>query len=281
MGLFHLFEVPSRGHQDRVIVVKAITMAVGKNKRLAKKGSKKKQVDMMIKKGWYDVKAPAFFSERNVGYTFVTKSSGTKMAKDGLVGRVFECSLADLNNDENAYRKMRLVCEEVQGKNVLLNFHGMDFTTDKLRSLVKKWQTLIEAQVDVKTTDGYVLRIFAIGFTKKRPNSDRKTAYAKSSQIRMIRQKMVEIMERESSSCDMKELVTKFIPESISREMEKACSNIYPLHDVYLRKVKVMKKPKFDMARLLEVHGNITTSKDGKPVARTGEFTEPVPQDNI
>ncbi len=54
------------------------------------------------------------------------------------------------------------------GLNVMCGAQGMDFTTDKLRSLVRKWQTLIEAQVDVKTTDGYLLRMFAIAFTKKR-----------------------------------------------------------------------------------------------------------------
>ena len=35
------------------------------------------------------------------------------------------------------------------------------------------------------------------------------------TQIRTIRKKMVEIMQREASSCDLKELVGKFIPESI------------------------------------------------------------------
>ena len=89
----------------------------------------------------------------------------------------------------------------------------MDFTTDKLRSLVRKWQTLIEAHVDVKTTDSYTLRMFCIGFTKRRPNQVKRTCYAQSSQIRQIRRKMTEIMIREASSCDLKELVAKFIPE--------------------------------------------------------------------
>merc|ERR1712062_490089 len=121
---------------------------------------------------------------------------------------------ADLQNDEVAFRKFKLIAEEVQGRNVLTNFHGMSLTTDKLRSMVKKWQTLIEAQVDVKTTDGFLLRLFSIGFTKKRQNQIKKTCYAQATQVRAIRKKMVDIMTREVSSNALKEVVNKLIPDS-------------------------------------------------------------------
>lgn len=133
----------------------------------------------------------------------------------------------------------------------------MDFTTDKLRSLVKKWQSLIEAHVDVKTTDGYILRLFAIAFTKRRHTQVKKTTYAQSAQIREIRKKMFEIMNREASSCDLKELVQKFLPEAIGREIEKATRAIYPLQNVYIRKAKIIKAPKFDVSKLMELHGEL------------------------
>ncbi len=106
---------------------------------------------------------------------------------------------------------------------VFLHVQGMDFTTDKLRSLVRKWQTLIEAYVDVRTTDGFMLRLFCIAFTKKRQGQIKRTAYAQSSQIRAIRKKMVDIMYREASGVDLKDLVSKFIPEAIGKDIEKAC----------------------------------------------------------
>lgn len=62
------------------------------------------------------------------------------IASDGLKGRVYEVSLADLQNDEVAFRKFKLITEDVQGKNCLTNFHGMDLTRDKMCSMVKKWQ---------------------------------------------------------------------------------------------------------------------------------------------
>lgn len=241
-------------------------MAVGKNKRLTKggkKGQKKKAIDPFTKKDWYDIKAPSMFNIRQVGKTLVTRTQGTKIASEGLKGRVFEVSLADLQNDEIAFRKMRLIAEEVQGKNVLTNFHGMDLTRDKLCSMVKKWQTLIQAHVDVRTTDGYLLRMFCIGFTKKKPNQSKKTCYAQHAQVKLIRKKMLDIITREVASNDMKEVVNKLIPDSIGKDIEKACQGIYPLHDVFIRKVKVLKKPKFDLGKLMEMHGEGKGSAGG------------------
>merc|ERR1712054_387471 len=249
-------------------------MAVGKNKRLTKgkKGSKKKIIDPFASKDWYDIKAPSIFQAPIVGKTIVSRTKGTKTASDGLKGRICEISLGDLNkNEDDAYRKMKLRVEDVQGSQALCNFWGMDFTTDKLRSLVRKWQSLIEANVDVKTVDGYVLRCFCIGFTKKRPFQIRKTAYAQSAQIRAIRKKMVDIMTREVAAVEMIKAVEKFVPEFIGKDIMKACEGIYPLQNVYIRKVKILKAPKFDVAKLMEVHAGPTGEEVGAKIARNAE----------
>ena len=65
--------------------------------------------------------------------------------------------LLPLQDEDNAHRKMRLRIEEVQGRACLTNFHGMTFTTDKIRSLVRKWQSLIEVRAC-----GHVL-LFLVG----------------------------------------------------------------------------------------------------------------------
>merc|ERR1711903_21410 len=223
-------------------------MAVGKNKRLTKgkKGSKKKIIDPFASKDWYDIKAPSVFTNPICGKTLASRTKGTKLSSDALKGRVCEVSLGDLKqNEDDAYRKIRLRIEDVQGKQVLCNFWGMDFTTDKLRSLVRKWQSLIESNVDVKTTDGYVLRCFCIGFTKKRQFQIRKTSYAQSAQIRAIRKKMVDIMN--------------------------ACEGIYPLQNVFIRKVKILKAPKFDPAKLAEIHAGRSGADIGEKIARNAE----------
>ncbi|KAF2763617.1 ribosomal protein S3Ae [Teratosphaeria nubilosa] len=253
-------------------------MAVGKNKRLSKgKKGLKKRTDPFARKDWYSVKAPSTFNIRDVGKTLVNRTTGLKNANDALKGRIFEVSLADLQKDEDhAFRKVKLRVDEVQGKNCLTNFHGLDFTSDKLRSLVRKWQSLIEANVVVKTTDDYLLRLFCIAFTKRRPNQIKKTTYARSSQIRAIRKKMTDIMQREAQACTLSQLTTKLIPEVIGREIEKSTQGIYPLQNVHVRKVKLLKSPKFDLGNLLSLHGESSTDDAGHKVEGNKEFKEQV-----
>jgi len=190
-------------------------MAVGKNKRLSKgskKGGKKKVVDPFTKKDWYDIKAPSMFKVRQVGKTLVTRTIGNKVAADGLKGRVFDCNQADLNEDGTSFRKFKLVCEDVQGKNCILNFHGMSLTRDKMCSMVKKWQTMVKCHVDAKTTDNYHIRVFIVAFTKKQGQQQvKKTTYAQSQQVKQIRKKMTEIVTRQVSNCDVPELIKKLL----------------------------------------------------------------------
>ncbi|ODV94445.1 hypothetical protein PACTADRAFT_51281 [Pachysolen tannophilus NRRL Y-2460] len=245
-------------------------MAVGKNKRLSKgkKGIKKRVVDPFTRKDWFDIKAPSTFENRNVGKTLINRSTGLKNAADGLKGRIVEVCLADLQGSEDhSYKKIKLRVDEVQGKNLLTNFHGFDFTSDKIRSLVRKWQSLVECNVTVKTSDDYVLRVFAIAFTKRQSNQVKKTTYAQTSQLRSIRKKMTEIMQREVSNSTLAQLTTKLIPEVIGREMEKATQSIYPLQNVHIRKVKLLKQPKFDLGSLLALHGEGSSEEKGKKVS--------------
>merc|ERR1719443_1460979 len=195
------------------------------------------------------------FSVRSCGKTLVSKTQGTKIASDGLRGRVLEMNLADLNNDEDqSYKKIRLCIDEVQGRNCLTDFHGMSLTRDKECSLIKKWTSLIEGFADVKTTDGFMVRLFVMGFTKRRPDQVKTNCYAQTAQIKKIRKKMVEIMVAEAGSSQLRDLVKKLIPESIGKEIEKQCEGIFPLKDVHIRKVKVLKKPKFDITKFMELH---------------------------
>lgn len=186
---------------------------------------------------------------------------GTRIASDSLKGRIFKVCLADLKDDEEqAHRIVSLRAEDVQDRRVLTNFYGIQLTTDKLRSLVRKWQTLIEANVDAKTTDGFVVRLFCIGFTSKRPNQAKKTHYAQASQIRQIRKKMNDIMLEQVSTCDLRQMVEKIIHNVIEKQIETATRSVYPLTNVYVRKVKMLKTPKFDLTKLMEVHQDTSTN---------------------
>ena len=229
-------------------------------------------IDPFLKKEWYKLVAPSIFAAKDCGKTIITKTQGTKIASDGLKGRVIELSLADLQNNESlSWRKVKLCIEDVQGYNCLLNFHGMDMTRDKVCSLIKKRQTIIEGNVDCRTTDGYIVRMFCIAFTKPQDNQIKNTCYAKATQVRAIRAKMVQVMSDLGTKGDLKSLVKELISAPIGEQIEREASGIFPIKDCYIRKVKVLKKPKFDVTALMEWHNDDSGADTGTAVKPEAE----------
>merc|ERR1712107_278593 len=102
----------------------------------------------------------------------------------------------------------------------------------------------------------------------KRSDQVKSSCYAQSAQIRKIRKKMVDIMVNEAGKVQLRELVKKLIPESIGKEIEKHTQGIYPLKDVLVRKVKILKKPKFDITKLMELHTDTGDHDAGAAIGR-------------
>jgi small subunit ribosomal protein S3Ae len=70
------------------------------------------------------------------------------------------------NQDAFAWRKIKLIVDNIEPNRAITSFYGVDTTRDELSSLIKKRKTLIEAVQDVKSNDGYMLRVFTIAFTR-------------------------------------------------------------------------------------------------------------------
>jgi small subunit ribosomal protein S3Ae len=239
-------------------------MTAGKNPRnFKKKGQqKKKVVHAFNKKEWYNIRAPALFEVRVPTLSPCNKAQGQNIPADSLKGRIFQITHADLNQQNKhdlAWRIVKLQVEEVKGYDCFTNFSGCSITRDKMCTLVKKWHNLIEAFVQAKTTDGYLVRVFSIAFTRRQNRQVKATCYAKASKVKQIRQKMQEIMVNECQKSSLKDLFKKILSDVISKQITDECNKIFPLQNVLVHKAKVLKKPKFDLTKLMELYAEDKT----------------------
>lgn len=206
------------------------------------------------------------FINRKFTKTPVNQSAGKKLSSDALKGRVFEVNLGDLNGQGAlAYKKIKLIVDdasEAKNKTALTNFYGMDTTKDHLCSLIRKWHTLIEATVDAKTSDGFLMRFFPIAFTQRGKHQLKATTYAQRSQIKQIRRKMVEVITKEVSKTSLKDLVVKLIQEKIPTEITTQAKKIFPISNCIIRKVKTVKRPRFDISQLLSIQSDLVVGTE-------------------
>ncbi|KAL9644595.1 hypothetical protein ABK040_015334 [Willaertia magna] len=225
-------------------------MTAGKNKRVVKGKKTKKTVDSFAKKEWFDCIAPAPFSKRKTDAftkTPINKTAGTKLSTEALKGRVFEVPAAELMNDkEMGHQLVKLTVADAkhEGKRALCVFGGLRFSTDMLRSLVKKSHTLVTSRINVKSADGFAIRVFTLAVTKRRALQVKKTTYAHKSQVLKINAKTKDIINKTCSSSPINDFVEKVVTGTLGNEIQKACASVYPLQKVHICKIKVLKIPK-------------------------------------
>ena len=193
-------------------------------------------------------------------------------------GRVVSQMQADLapNQDSFHWRKIKLIVDQTEGRQAVTSFYGVDTTKDEICSLIKKRKTLIEAVTDVKSNDGYVIRVFVICFTKESPNQKRKTNYALSSQQKIIRKKINDIISKEVTKSNVTQILNMFTSEVVEKKITKDVSPIYPVKNVKVRKIKVIQRPNIDYNKLNEMHdpnGRILTKATEKVQGRRGKPT--------
>jgi small subunit ribosomal protein S3Ae len=185
---------------------------------------------------------------------------------------------ADLapNQDSFHWRKVSLIVDQTEGRQAITSFYGVDTTRDELCSLIKKRKTLIEAISDVKSQDGYVLRVFVIAFTRESPNQKRKTNYALSSQQKIIRKRINDIIAKEVGKSNVTQVLNLFTSEAVEKKITKEVSPIYPVKNVKVRKIKVIQRPNVDFNKLSEMHDpekRILTKATAKIQGRKGKQT--------
>jgi len=202
----------------------------------------------MQKKSFYSLTLPSYIGGKEAGVTIADRSQGTYFAPDSVKGRTFEVNQADLvtGASTQSFRRFKFVVDGVIGTKALSSFYGMELISDKVKSIPKKWHTLIDASIKIETVDGWVLRVFTIANTKRKPKAVKKNCYASLSQVKTIRKIIFKIIEEELKECTIEEVVKKLMNENIGTRIETEGHKIYPLQSCHVRKVKVVKRPKVD-----------------------------------
>ena len=187
-----------------------------------------RKLDGWKSKEWYNIEAPVYLNRSIVGNTMAGEPSL-------LLGRNIETTVGELTNDMTKNNtKVLLRINNVVGDTATTDLVGHELTTDYIRSIVKRQTSRIDANIDVKTKDGYVIRVKPTCFTIKR---------ARSSQIKAIRELMVGIVKKRASESDFENFMQDAILGKLSATIYRQAKFIYPLRRVEIRKTQVESKP--------------------------------------
>jgi small subunit ribosomal protein S3Ae len=196
---------------------------------LSSKSSKAKHVrDKWRGKSWYNVVAPLFFGNVDLGAVPAETT-------DQLIGRVVEATLYDITGDfSHHYLKMFFQISAMDGKTAKTLFKGHEYSRDYLRSLVRRRTTKVDGLFNLTTKDSFKLRIAVSVLTLSR---------IKTSQEKIIRNVMIKIVKEKATALTMDQFVQEMVLGKIASDIYNESKQIAPLRHVGIRKSKLITTP--------------------------------------
>ena len=210
-------------------------------KKGSKKGKSRQKENRFSRKRFFNLTTRTPFPVSIHGQTCQTRMRTRQDLRPALIGRTFNVNQGDLSGDNReTHRSFCFKVGDVRGNDCLSFFNGMYTAQDKVSSMVRKWHTLVEANLDVTTKDGSAWRFFVMGVTKRHFETTGRTSYLKASEAKEVRRIMVDVMREEVQGVDTDKLMNKLSTETIGRAIEARCAEIYPMN-VIVRRVKAIK----------------------------------------
>jgi small subunit ribosomal protein S3Ae len=196
---------------------------------LSSKTSKAKHMrDKWRSKTWYNVVAPSFFGNIDLGAVPAETA-------DQLIGRVVEATLYDITGDfSHHYLKMFFQISVMDGKTAKTLFKGHEYSRDYLRSLVRRRTTKVDGLFNIVTKDGFKLRIAVSALTLSR---------IKTSQEKIIRNIMIRIIKEKATALTMDQFVQEMVLGKIGSDIYNESKQVAPLRHVGIRKSKLVSAP--------------------------------------
>lgn len=181
--------------------------------------------DTWREKAWYTIKTPVEFGEKEIGST---------PARDPefLLGRTIEVTMRELTGDfSKQYIKLQFEISDVAGKVASTKFAGHKITTDRVRSMIRRGTSRIDASVIVSTKDDHEIKVHVLAVTSRR---------AKSSQQKFMRETIENLVAESASEKSFKEFSEILTNGRLASEIYHNAKKIYPLNRVEIIKSKVL-----------------------------------------
>lgn len=178
---------------------------------------------------WFTLLAPQYFDSKPLGLT-------PAIEPNQVIGRVVEASVLHLTNDYSKYyMKLKFRVNRVEGDKAYTIFYGMECLQDYISRLVRRRTRRIDTIQDVKTKDGFLLRVKTITITHKA---------IKSSVIKTLRKFIKDTIKEEVENSAVSQVVKKIVNDVIKKRIIEEGSKIYPIRHFEIRRVDVLSTPK-------------------------------------